>query len=469
MKRCARWMLVLLIGLVGSLGADRATAQTDKPSPTSMPTISYMDPGFGFELRLPAGWAYDRTRFQDFEDSIGLLRGRGAGGRRGLQIVVFRSFDMKPFEDWIVDFGKASAELLHSERVDWETWRLPPRAGAVLTYTSKLAALESRSHYLCVPFDPNTVWVLAYSGHAANDAEKRQVREEFDQVAGSLRVHYDAEEAAQLAPAYDRGKALIRKLRARGSEVRLDDAEHFYEITLGGEAIGYLQRRVAREEYVFSKPDASRRYAKDGVRIRERSWRFGKDGAADFTRLDMFSSFDMKSELIEQRQIQVPPRNVKPQELFTTTDQIVREDTVLFSSHSTSRDRTLPDPGKPISVGPVYLDSAWVRLLPGLLLSGSSDLHAVAVYNLETRSLLSHTIKSVGERALPEGAGTAYAFEMREGFIGKPGIAYTNAAGTMLRLEANDAVIQRVSRDEIERKYGLRRSEARQRFKFSEE
>lgn len=464
MRYCATTAVVLISGVLAAAGPRLALGQATQPTSTSMPTVNYSDAAFGFELELPTGWEYDRTRFQEFKDSIGLLRARDPAGRRGLQIIVFRSFQMKPFEDWVVDFGKASAELMNSERVNWETWKLPPRAGAILTYSSKLGAASVRSHYLCVPFDPSTVWVLAYSGQTVSDAEQQQVRSEFDYLAATLRIHYDPAETERLAPAFERGKALIEKLRTQAAKVRLDDAEYMYDIVSAGKPIGYLQRRIAREEYVFSGPHAKKRYAKDGVRVRERSWRFADDGTVWYIRQDLFSSFDLQSEMSENRQVQIPPPDVRPQELFTRTDQVVRERDALFSSYTTSRDKSLPDPSKPISVGPVYLDQAWQRLLPGLLLGGAEELHAVAIYNSETRALVSHTIKPLGERKLPGYDTTAYAFEVRDGFIGGPSLLYTDERGTLLRLEAGDLILTRIPREEIERKYAQRRDAARQRF-----
>jgi hypothetical protein len=450
--------------LLAILCSPRAEGQTTAPAPTSLPTASYSDPAFGFELQLPAGWEYDRTRFQDFKDSIGLLRGRGLGGRRGLQVVVFRSFPMKPFEDWVVDFGRAVVELTGAPRVRWETWQLPPRAGAVLTYGSKLGAVTTRSHYLCVPFDPNTVWVLTYSGTASSPAEEQQVRREFDQVAASLRVHYDPEEAERLAPALDRGKALRQKLLVEAAKVRPDETEYAYDIVLAGKSVGYLTRRITREEYVFSGTGAKRRYAKDGLRVRERGWDFADDGTARYTRLDLFSSFDLEDERIENQQTQIPPPEAERQELLIQTDQVIREDDVLFSSYTTSLDTSLPDPSKPISVGPVYLDQAWVRLLPGLLLAGSDEPLAVAIYNFGTRALLSHTVKPLGQRKLAGYVGPAYAFEIREGFVDRPNLIYSDERGNLLRLEAGDLTMTRVSREEVERKYGPRRDAACRRF-----
>jgi hypothetical protein len=457
--------LLLLVGLPCAPGQEPAS----QAAPTSLPTLNYTDVAFGFELEIPAGWNYDRTRFQDFKNSIGLLRGRSADGRRGLKIVVFRSYPMRPFEDWLVVFGRDLAERADVARVEGEPWQLPPRAGAILTYASKAAGVKSRSHHLCVPFDPNTVWVLVYSGNAAGDAEERQLRAEFDRLSATLRVYYTVEDAEQLAGALDRGKALLDKLRAQAERVQLDETEYTYDIALAGKSVGYLRRRISREEYVFSQPDAKRRYAKNGVRVRERSWRFADDGTVRCTRVDLFTSFDLKSELIESRQTQIPAPDVTPQELLVKTNQVLREDDRLFSSFTTSRDRNLPDPGKPISVGPVYLGLAWVRLLPALLLGEPAERHALVIYDDETRALLSHMVQPLGEVKLPGRDEPLYGFEVREGYIAQPSVVYTDRRGNLIRLEAGEVVLARVPKEEAERKYGERRDAARQRFQIKDD
>jgi hypothetical protein len=457
---------VVAVAGMWALSGRPAPAQTTQPTPSSQPTVSYSEPAFGFELQVPAGWDYDRTRFQQFKDSIGLLRGRGPGGRRGLQIIVFRSFDMKPFEDWIVDFGKASAELTNSPRVDWETWRLPPRAGAILSYASKLGAVTTRSNILCLPFDPNTVWVFIYSGTVAHDDEGPLVRKEFDQIIGSLRVFYDPEEADRLAPAFDRGKALLARLHATAAKIRLDETIYTYEMTFAGKPIGYFTRQVTREEHVFSEAAASHRDAKEGLRVRERSWRFGEDGTVRQTRVDLFSSFDFESELLETQQTQLPPPDFQPQELLIRTDQAVREKDVLLASTTTNRDVGLPEPSKPISVGPVYLDQAWIRLLPALLPEDPPETYALAVYDGDTRALLTQTFKPLGTRNLDGYDGVAHAYEVRAGFVERPSLLYTDERGNVLRLESGELIVTRISRDDAERKYAGRRDEAQKRFQL---
>ena len=478
-RRCAT-----LLNLVPVLGMAAAEGPSSQPTSTSQPTVNYTDAAYGFELQLPAGWDYDRSRFQEYKGSIGLLRGRGPGGQQALQIVVFRiqplvtprtgdadrpTVKIPPFEDWVAQFGRELAESANATKLEWETWSLPPRVGAVLTYSSKLGATMTRTHTLCVPFDPGTVWVLVYTGAVFNEEDEHRLRRDFDQIVGTLRVHYDPGEVEQMASAFGRGETLLARLRKQANQVKLDETEYYYDIAIGGKSLGYLTRRVAREDQVLTAPGAKHQVAAPGLRVRERAWRFAEDGTVRRTRLDLFASFDLQNALIESQQTQLPASDVQPQKALVKTDQVVRKEDVLVSSYTTSLDRTLPEPSKPLSVGPVYLDLAWVRVLPGLLLAAPQEAHAFAIYNTETRALISLVVTPLGERTLEGYDGPACAFETREGLIDRPSLMYTDARGNLLRLVAGDLVVKRVSRDEVERTYGPRRDDARRRFSVADD
>lgn len=476
-QRFARSCNVPLIVLAAWM-TPGAPAQTTQPAMPAWPTIPYADAAFGFELQLPAGWTYDRARFQRFQDSIGLLRGRDPRGQLGLQIQVFRiqpvevpggagapaKLRIPSFEDWMVDFGKALAESVSAERIDWEPWNLPPRAGALLIYDTKIGAVTTRTFTLCVPFDLSTVWVFVYSGTLGGTEGARLLRQQFDYLAHTLRVHYDPVEVEQMVAALQRGRELIEKLRLRADQVQLDETEYYYTISIGDDAIGYLRRRVAREEHAFTSPQAQHRVTQEGLRVRERSWRFASDGTVRHSRIDLFSSFALTDELIEVVQTQLPAPDVPTQQLYVKSTQAVRKNNIIVSSFTTNLDRTLPAPGKPLDTGPAYLDLAWMRVCPGLLLTAPPEPHAFATYDTETRALLTQVFTPLGPRELEGDGQSTYAFEVREGLIDNPGLMYVDRKGTLVRLVAGDLVIQRVTRDEVEKRFGKRRDAACARF-----
>lgn len=439
-----------------------AAGQTTQPRAEPLKMVPYADPAFGFELRLPAGWSYDRSRFQQFKNSIGLLSGSGPRGQSALRVMVFRDFELPSFDDWIVAFGRDLAERTNSARVDWETIKIPPRVGAVLTFQSKLSGTPTASYCACIPFDPHTIWVMLYSSSAYHAPDREAARAMFDTILDSLEIHYDPQSAEQMAPALERGCSQIAQLRARAADVRIEDTHHYYELRVDNKAIGYLERRIWKDEYVYSEPDADERYVKKGLRSHEESWRFSDDGTARYTRLDLFSSFDLESELIEHEQRQYPAPGVTPALVVTKQDQVVREDRVLFSSFRSSLDRGLRDPGKPIRLGPAYLDLAWVRVLPGLLLD-ESEPHAFSIYDTSTRALIAHHIKPLGRKKLAKFDDPVYAFEVQDGFIAQPTRVYVDARGALLKLEAGSLTVVRSTRQAVITKYKDKIDAAKQR------
>ena len=203
---------------------------------------------------------------------------------------------------------------------------------------------------------------------------------------------------------------------------------------------------------------------KEGLRIHEESWRFADDGTVRYTELNLFSSFDLRSELIEYSTTQIPAPDVQSQRLYIELDQCIREDKVLFSSFSTNLDRDLPAPRPPLPIGPRYLDLAWVRMLP-LLLKAAPETYAFAIYDSQARALAVHTIRPLGSSAIPGRAGVSgCAFETREGFVAQPSRLYTDARGNVLRLESGDLVITLTTKDEVERQFAQRREPARRRL-----
>jgi hypothetical protein len=75
-------------------------------------------------------------------------------------------------------------------------------------------------------------------------------------------------------------------------------------------------------------------------------------------------------------------------------------------------------------------------------------------------------IRSLGEKPLPGATGTkAYAFETWTGFVERPGIAYTDASGNLLRYETGQLVLRLSSEAAIERQFGQRRDAANLRLR----
>ena len=72
---------VLLLGAI-LLSTTPVAGQTSQPALPADKTMPYADYAFGFEMRLPGGWEYDRARFEGPEGAVGLIRGRVSSGTR---------------------------------------------------------------------------------------------------------------------------------------------------------------------------------------------------------------------------------------------------------------------------------------------------------------------------------------------------------------------------------------------------
>jgi hypothetical protein len=122
-------LLAAVVGL--HCGILAATGQSPGTPADTSSLIPYADASFGFEMRLPGGWALDRARFQEYEGSIGLLRGRSPSGQHSLQIVVFREFKGRAFDEWVLEFAKLLVELSGGAAAETQARVLGERDGAV--------------------------------------------------------------------------------------------------------------------------------------------------------------------------------------------------------------------------------------------------------------------------------------------------------------------------------------------------
>jgi len=437
-------------------------------------TTPYVNVSFGFEMQTPAGWKYDRTGFFGAGGSLGLLRGAAPGGRATLQILIFRELDLPSFPKWIEYFSEQLGALSGSTAVRVQGAPDAGRAAAYVTAEAVIGFDRTRTVYYCVQFDDETIFVfsLAEARRQLEEAPIEPAAEEaipadFLRLAKTLRIFYSTETAEMLAAALQRGKQYLARFQLQKDVEKLEFGEEtrYYEILLEGASIGYTTRRFAREDEPLQR-SGSFTNAKEGLRARELTYRFAADGAVQYSQVDLFSSRDLETDLYEMSQVGIP--GVAGQEAYVTRDQCVREGEALFSTFSTSRDVVLPEPRRPIKLKSGYLGLAWVRLLPALLGPEQTEMIAFTIYDTETRTLVTHAIRSLGEKRTPGSESVmARIYEIREGFAETPSVIYTNAAGEMLRLEAGGLVLKLEDEARIEKLFGKRREEANLRLRES--
>ena len=448
------------------------------PAGAASPGIAFVDKTFGFSMRVPGGWTYDRTGFFGPGGSLGVLRGASPDGRSSLQILVFREIKERAFSKWVEYFGQQLGEINGTQRVRVEGTRVAGRPAAMVVVDAKLGIDQTRTTYCCVRFDAGTIWVFSLAqvlgkteggGPGGRGDKTVPVPAIVRRCVESLHVSYSEALAERMAAALGRGRAYLARFALQEAirRLRLDTAVHYYEIRIKDRPVGYMTRRFQPDTEPLQGARRGAR-GKEGLHVREESYVFADDGAVDYARIDLFSSRDGETDLYEIWSAHIATTEGKGPVVRVTRDQCVRERDTLFSTFATNTDRGLPAPRRPLKLDDSYLGLAWVRALPGLLGTKPQPAIGFTIYDTETRTLVTHVTKALGQRPLPGSAGaSAYAYETRAGFVETPGMAYTDAYGNLLRFEAGDFVLQRSTRADVEKRFGARRDEAARRLKAS--
>jgi hypothetical protein len=438
-------------------------------------TIPFVDKSFGYQLDLPGGWRYDRTAFFGPGGSLGLLRGAGGGGQESLQIILFRNVKPATMKEWLDFFstqlGGVSGVTGVFAKYQDEVSDGSKRPYGYVLVRSRDGADRLETLYYCTRFDESTIWILSRAAVVAADAPTPtantgfEIPAAFQSLVNSLRVTYDPKIAAETRAALDRGKEWLAKFQLQEAirKLRIDENTRHYEIALAGKPIGYMTRRFSREWHSMDE-SATRtaRSKKEGLRVRETSWRFGDDGSAFYSVIDLFSSIDGDTDLFESTDTSIPPASTKDAKPVITRDQCVRENGVLFSSVRTSLEEGMPEPRQPIRLEPTYLGLSWARLLPALLGRDEQPAIGFTIYDSETRALLIHTIRAAGESVLP-GGGKAWLYEARDGMSESASRILTDNRGHLLRLESGDLLIRLADESAIESTFAARRADALKR------
>lgn len=447
---------VLLLATAPPVVAQQA-AKPAKPA-RSTPFTDY---AFGFQIDLPTDWMLDRTAFPGPKGSHGLIRGRDPAGRGSLQILMFRDQDSAGFPVWIDSFAQMIGRVSDTQSVKVVGNEKAVRPEAIVAVDSEVPRGRTCTLYYCVQFDDGLYWVFSLAGLLGADEvrDRAAVRSAFEQMIGTLRVTYDPRWARAQDEALARGVEFKRTLATKTDRPQMDGGEHVYEIRVGGAAIGYLTRRVQREERVFLGGGAAR-----GLRVSEQSWRFGDDGSALYTQIDLFSSDDLKRDLYEITHSRIPAPPAEGDKAVallpeTTLDQCIREGDQLICSFRNSLEAALPDPRRPLALDESYLGLAWVRALPVLLGPQPGPPRGFVTYDPATRGTLLHVVESLGRQPLPEGGRDALAYRTREGFS-PASLVYFDERGVLLRMESGDLVLRRSEERTVDEAFRARRQAA---------
>lgn len=457
--RLVAFICLTVLVCPAALGQTATAPAAEEPPPP----VRYAEPSFGFSIELPGDWTYDRTRFTAPGDGLGLCRGRSLVQRASLQFVLYRGPGVASFEKQMERF---KADLLRVPDTALAGEQKRELAGfPVIELELDVAGGGERykSLHLAIELEPGTVLMFVYSGVLAAEGDAQAPRRQFEALLGSLEIQYSQARRRELDAAMARGRQVVVRVRDAAEQREWREPALFFEILENGRPAGYLSRRVTREQRSLDDPGAGGN-VKPGIRIHERSWKFGPDDSALEYRGDYFASFDQRSELMETATTPIPSQSAPLPRIVTTTEQVIREEELLFASTRTSLDLKFPEPREPVRTGPTYLSAVWMRLLPTLLDPAATDTYAFSVYDPATGALLTHVIRPAGRRPLPDGGGKqARAFELSEAYSPAPSLVYVDEAGDPLRIEAGPLALVRVSEKEAEQRYGPQREKARKR------
>lgn len=502
-----RWIATGLAMLGSVAAAVRAQTPVAQPYPD---TTTIRDRAVGVELRIPADWKLERMPFAGPDGSEGRLRGISLDGSQILQVLLFsdlkRREDRQPptFPEWLDHFANRLRAAEEIQTVTTQENKAAERPAAFITAAAQRGADRVHTGFYCVQIESDRVWVLmltelqpATDDNAAAAAQTPSPV--LRQIAATVRFSFDPLQRDALDAALKRGAQYNAELTLQedARTLRIDTKMRYYLIHEAGQPVGYFTRQFRRDRRGLDERGGN---TKSGIRVVEKGWRFAPGGAATQTVVDLFGSRDGETDILDSWRAEFPPESQRYAAIVTTHDECVRQGRQLVTSLVRSTDTGLPDPRPPIGLPNSYLSLAWFRVMPAMLGREPREPLGFSLYDLETRTLLPHTIEPVGLRKLPGGRASsddkkvgdadasganeqggariadsettaatskedvAACFLIRAGYDPDTAALYVDPRGHMLRYDRGDTRIELSDEATIERLFAARQQACEQRY-----
>ncbi len=423
-------------------------AEGAKPPVPEQLGPEYVDGTYGVSLRPPKDWQLDRKRVST-EGKISILRTFEAGAAGPVRIVELsllmddttRSIERRLARKVrAIEFDRSDAEIL-SQQVQ----TIAGKPGAILSASMFDAGSKRLRMLAMVEVRPRQYFELSYDGPVEQKAEAEKL---FYLVLGSLQLLVDPVEESEMAAALERGKDWLEELSAERIRQSLNSIR-FLEIRVDDEPVGIV--RIEESEHIWKK--------RPGIRIRERTWTFGKNGAATRAQATLFVGEDMQSERWKESVTTlIPADGGRPETIENAWEEGLREGDVLLTNQ-TYQLGVPPKENPPIRTPATYLPRCLARLLPRLL--GDLDKPrkmAFTAFDHERTGLIVRTLDLKGKAMPPTGVarGETFKIEEREGVMAVPSVVYVDEAGRVLYIESGNMKIVPAEKDELERRFGDR-------------
>ncbi len=407
----------------------------------------YVDGAFAFSIRPPQGCRIDREKKAVFSGGIQLVEFARSDGP--WRLAVTRSSTERPVT--IDEMMQGLPLDLIRNRPDGQI--IARRKRTIAAHDGALVAVSYPSDGVdwyvqeaIVRLKPAQFFRITFRTPLQNREEATDV---FGAIVDSFDLIHSEPTQASIKQASQRGIGLLARLSGRTLADKLV-SENYFRFVVDGADAGYLRVRESATEH---KGIA-------GVRIRERTWMFEKDGSYKHVSSDFFVSDDLANETWESRMhVLFPADKTTPLRLLTVFERARRvRDTLIVAFNKGPDEPELAN--RVLSVPKAYIPMVVQRLLPRLVDLNQEQLYAFGAYGSDRRGIVTRTFRVLGSGITTiDGRVTrGYRLQDCEGIAPPATDMFVDKDGHVLQVVSGDVVMLPATKQQIDRLYGEKRA-----------